>query len=96
MALKKPLMVCTIYDHVPGLPPELKTALALFNDVILREAIRFELPVLDLRTICTEADDYSKKSPIEPSELGGGKLASKLVTAMLAHDFSKGGCRIFV
>lgn len=39
LILKLPLMVCTIYDHAPGLPPELKTALALFNDVILREAV---------------------------------------------------------
>lgn len=95
MALSKPLIVCTIYDHVPGLPPELKTALALFNDVILRAAIQFELPVLDLRMVCTEADDYSKKSPIEPSAKGGQKLASTLVAAVLEHESSRRGCRVF-
>ena len=64
LTLELPLMVCTIYDHVPGLPPELQTALGLFNDVILREAICREFPVLDLRMVCTETDDYSEKSQI--------------------------------
>lgn len=95
MALEKPLMVCTIYDHVPGLPAELRTALGLFNDVIIRAAIQHGLPVLDLRMVCTEADDYSEISPIEPSSKGGEKLAAKLVAAVLAHDFSWGGCRIY-
>lgn len=95
VALNKPLLVCTIYDHVPGLPPELRTALGLFNDVILREAIQNELPMLDLRMVCTEFEDYSEKSPIEPSEKGGEKMASRLVAAVLTHDFSKRGCRIY-
>jgi lysophospholipase L1-like esterase len=95
VALKKPVLLCTIYDNVPGLPPELRTALGLFNDVILREAIQHELPVLDLRMICTEPDDYSEKSPIEPSAKGGEKLAERLVATVMAHDFSKRGCRVY-
>jgi hypothetical protein len=95
MALKKPLMVCTIYDQVPGLPAELRTALSLFNDVILRAAIQHALPVLDLRMICTEPDDYSEVSPIEPSSKGGGKLAAKMVAAVLEHDFSTRGCQVY-
>ena len=58
LALNKPLLVCTIYDHIPGLPPKLDTALGTFNDVILREAIQQGLSVLDLRMICTEPGDY--------------------------------------
>jgi lysophospholipase L1-like esterase len=95
LTLKLPLMVCTIYDHVPGLPPELQTALGLFNDVILREAICREFPVLDLRMVCTETDDYSEKSPIEPSAKGGEKIATRMVAALLTHDFSKSGCIIY-
>ncbi len=95
MALKKPLLVCTIYDHVPGLPAELRTALGLFNDVILREAIQHGLPVLDLRMVCTEADDYSEMSPIEPSSKGGEKLAARLVSAVVGHDFSVPLCLIY-
>lgn len=95
MSLNKPLMVCSIYDHVPGLPPELRTALGLFNDVILREAVQRTLAVLDLRMVCTEPDDYSAISPIEPSSKGGEKLASQLVAAMLAHDFLSPTCRVY-
>ena len=93
--LKKPLLVCTIYDQVPGLPPELRTALGLFNDVILREAIRHELPVLDLRMVCTEPDDFSEKSPIEPSSKGGEKVAARIVDVIHSHDFSKRHCRVY-
>ena len=93
--LKTPLLVCTIYDQVPGLPPELRTALGLFNDVILREAIRRELPVLDLRMVCTEPDDFSEKSPIEPSSKGGEKVAARIVDVIHSHDFSKRHCRVY-
>ena len=93
-ALNKPLMVCTIYDAVPGLSDALKAALGLFNEVIMREAIRSGLPVLDLREICTEMGDFSLKSPIEPSSVGGSKLADRIVAAVLADDFTKAGCRV--
>jgi hypothetical protein len=96
LALDRPLMVCTVYDHVPGLPTELKTALSLFNDVILREAIQQGLPVLDLRMICTEPGDYSATSPIEPSSSGGAKLVDRMVTAMMQHDFTRRECRVYV
>jgi hypothetical protein len=96
LTLDKPLMVCTVYDHVPGLPTELKTALSLFNDVILREAIQHGLPVLDLRMICTEPGDYSAVSPIEPSSSGGAKVVDRMVTAMMQHDFNKRECRVYV
>ena len=59
-----PLLCCTIYDQVPGLTQELRTALSLFNDVISRECARIHIPVLDLRSVCTEASDYSVISPI--------------------------------
>lgn len=94
-ALNLPLMVCTIYDNVPGLSAELRTALALFNDVILREAIEQGLPVLDLRMVCTDPDDYCATSPIEPSSQGCVKLATALVAAMVKHDFAERGCHVY-
>ena len=95
ISLNKPLLVCTIYDHIPGLPPELVTALGVFNDVVLREAIEHGLPVLDLRMICTEPGDYSIQSPIEPSSQGGAKIARRMVNSLLGHDFTAGGCQIY-
>ncbi len=80
--LHLPLLVCTIYDQVPGLTPSLRTALSLFNDVITRTAASLDVTVLDLRTVCTEADDYSTISPIEPSSIGGQKLAVSILNKL--------------
>jgi hypothetical protein len=90
-----PLMVCTIYDSVPGLAEELRTGIGIFNEVILSGAIEHGIPVLDLRMICTEPGDYSVMSPIEPSSKGGEKIAQNLVTSVLLHDFKVPICRIF-
>lgn len=95
LSLNRPLMVCTIYDSVPGLVDPLKLALALFNDVIIRNAVSRGVPILDLRMICTESGDYSTKSPIEPSSQGGNKIATRMASAMLSHDFSVQTCVIY-
>ncbi len=83
LATKKPLLICTVYNQVPGLTPELRTALSLFNDVITQTAAQRCIPVLDLRTICTEVSDYSAVSPIEPSTSGGEKIAKRLIDVVL-------------
>ena len=70
--------VCTIYDAVPGLTPELQTALAIFNDTITREATAAAVPVIDLRQVCVAPSDFSAISPIEPSVAGGWKIAQAI------------------
>ena len=90
LALRKPTLVCTVYDAVPGISPRELAALSLFNDVILIEAFRRGLPVLELRLICTEARDYSSFSPIEPSEVGGAKIVQGIRCVVTGHDFSRG------
>lgn len=87
-AVQKPVAVCTVYDSLPNDWKTACTALALFNDVIFREAIRTGLPVIDLRLICTRPEDYSDLSPIEPSASGGSKIARTIVEVALRHDFS--------
>jgi hypothetical protein len=82
------VVLCTIYDAVPGLPPQAVTALSIFNDVIIREASRCKLPVLDFRSICSDSEDYSSLSPIEPSAIGGSKIASAVANLIATHDFS--------
>lgn len=86
LSRKRPVAVATIYDSVPGLAPGLRTALAPFNDVILREAVERSLPVLDLRLVCAEADDYAATSPIEPSSQGGRKIAEVIAELVRRHD----------
>ena len=89
LALKKPLSVCIVYD--PNFPDPLMqqlttTALNIFNDCILREAITHGLPVVDLRLICTEPEDYANE--IEPGVAGGRKIAEAILHLVRHHDFS--------
>lgn len=81
-----PVAVATIYDGVPGLAPGLRTAIAPFNDVILREAAARRLPVIDLRLVCDDSADYSPASPIEPSAQGGRKIAAAIAGLVTTHD----------
>lgn len=80
VALRKfpKLTVCTIYDSIPTLSSAEKMALALFNEVILREASVRQLAVLDLRVICNQVEDYAPISPIEPSKYGAEKIAQAI------------------
>jgi len=95
LAAGRPTCVCTVYDAVPGLVSEAVTLLSLFNDVIVREAARQRLPVIDLRLVCDEVRDYSTVSPIEPSQHGGHKIAAAVVRVLTAHDFTRGECVVY-
>jgi hypothetical protein len=80
--------ICTIY--YPRFPEPIiqklaVTALAIFNDVIIREAFRARLPLLDLRLICDRDEDYA--NPIEPSEEGGRKIAGAIVRLIQEYQF---------
>jgi hypothetical protein len=80
-----PLIVCTIYDGCfPGENYQriLAAGLALFNDTILRTAIERCIPVIDLRLVCSEPEDYA--NPIEPSSAGGEKIARAIVALSTA------------
>lgn len=97
LAIGKPLTVCTIYDAIPGLGEAERAALALFNDVIIRSAVEKLVPVIDLRVVCDQPEDYSDISPIEPSGRGGAKIAQVIAHLVTHHDFSlgPGGTNIF-
>jgi hypothetical protein len=73
-----PMVVCTIYDAIPGLEPAAVTALDLFNDVIIRSGVSNGCDVLDLRLLCSDSGDFSAVSPIEPSAVGADKIAERL------------------
>lgn len=90
-----PLIVCTIYDQIPGLTKELQTALAPFNEFILKESVVRKLSVLDLRCVCTEPEDYSDKSPIEPSSQGGKKIAEGLSKILNQPRLIENICSIY-
>lgn len=91
-----PLAVCTIYN---GCFPDaayqriISVALAIFNDVILRVAIEYGLSVIDLRSVCTDPEDYA--NPIEPSSVGGEKIAQVIVGLVTAPESFVHTTRIF-
>jgi hypothetical protein len=91
----KPVAVCTVHDAIPGLRPAEHTALAAFNEVILREAFRAGLPVLDLRLVCDRPADYSHVSAIEPSVAGGSKIARVIAEVVTQHDFGRGRSTVY-
>lgn len=74
-----PTAVCTVYwprFSQPDFQRMCVTALTVFNDAILRAAADADIPVLDLRRICTEDADYANE--IEPSSAGGRKIADAI------------------
>ena len=85
-----PVLVCTIYDAVPGLPAHLKTALSLFNDVISQSANKDLNDCLDLRIFLTECSDFSAASPIEPSGSGGQKIAAHIASWITSYQPQRG------
>ena len=93
--LGKPTVVCTIYDSIPRLESWKKTALSIFNDVIIRKAFAVGFSVIDLRAVCNEDSDYSEISPIEPSSRGGMKIARKIAEIVQGFDFKLGNTVMF-
>ena len=85
--LRLPLTLCTIYN---GCFPDAdfqrlaSTALMVFNDVILRVGIEFGLSIIDLRFVCSLPNDYA--NPIEPSSIGGAKIARSIVTLAMGEQ----------
>jgi hypothetical protein len=96
-ARRLPTAVCTIYN--PRYPDPVRQrlsvqALVVPNDVILRQAFARGLPVLDLRLICDRDEDYA--NPIEPSSIGGAKIADAIVRLVATHDFGRGRSEVFI
>lgn len=85
-----PVAVCTIYDSIPGLTPAITKGIALFNDVIIREALDADVRIIDLRSVCSDAGDYSVISPIEPSVQGGEKIARAIFSCIKKFDIAVG------
>ncbi len=88
--------VCTIYNPSLVDPVDQRAivvALALFNDCIIRVAREFQIPVLELRAICTDVADFVAE--IEPSRYGGAKIAEAICESFVRHDFGRRQTVIF-
>jgi len=83
LARQRPTVVCTIYN--PQFDEALlqrtgEAALSIFNDVIMQEAVRRRVPLIDLRLVCSEPAHFA--NPIEPSNEGGARIAEAIVSAV--------------
>jgi hypothetical protein len=77
------LLLCTVYegdlvdsDEFSDVNNSSKTMVSLFNDIVYRTANKYGTDVLELREIFVSPEDYA--NPIEPSHIGGGKLAKAI------------------
>jgi hypothetical protein len=86
IALYSEVRVCTIYNKIPGEELNIGStemlALSLYNDIITEVASRNNLPVIDLRVICDTDECYSPVSPIEPSDVGGERIARAICKSL--------------
>ena len=78
------LLICTVYEGDLGRTDEFKDVLdsskimvSSFNDIVYKTAKKYNADVLELREIFISSDDYA--NPIEPSHIGGEKLAKSIV-----------------
>ncbi|CAK9080331.1 unnamed protein product [Durusdinium trenchii] len=74
-----PFNVTTVSQPVANL------ALSVLSDAVLRVATRLRAPVIDLRRVMTKVEDFA--NPIEPSSLGGAKIAAEIVRVVRTHPF---------
>lgn len=96
LKFRLPITLCTIYEPQYPDPTQqqiLLTALKLFNDLIISAAIRESIPVIDLRVVCSKPEDFA--NPIEPSMIGGAKIADCIARVLHQHDFTKWRCSIY-
>ena len=77
---------CTIYTAIPFAEPEMRdhapSAIGAFNTIILRLAEARGLSVIRLYLACTENDNFSDMSPIEPSSKGGQKIVDAILQTL--------------
>jgi len=79
----QPLIVCTIYNpkmQEPQVQKMAEAGLSFFNDVICEEALRRDMPIIDLRDVCSEASAFA--NPIEPSEIGGDLITDVIISKL--------------
>jgi hypothetical protein len=89
MSVGLPAAFCTIYEPRyldASSRRAAAAALGLIDDCIVRAVTSRGLPVIELRSVCSEDADFA--NPIEPSVQGGGKIADAIVRLLSHHDFA--------
>ncbi len=92
-----PTIVCTVYS--PRLEDLMMqtvsvTALQTFNDCIFQEVTSEGLPLIDLRSVCSEDSDFA--NPLEASVIGGQKIAESIKFVLDSFDFEVKRTQVYV
>ena len=74
----------TFGDMFEGKQEAAEVIARVFNDIVYSIGKKFGVDVLELREIFTESADYA--NPIEPSHIGGRKLAKKILEWVESND----------
>jgi len=91
-----PAAVCTVYDaRLPDMTERriASVGLTIFNECITREASARGLALIDLRLICRADQDLA--TPIEPSVVGGAKIADAIAAFAADYDRNRGRSEVF-
>jgi hypothetical protein len=87
--------VCTIYTPSFRGPEvdAVRVGLMMLNDVILRTAIEWRLPAIDLRLVITHPADFANE--LEPSSHAAAKIARSIVSALQLTADDAGRATVF-
>ena len=66
----------------------------VFNDVITYEVFKRGLPLIDLRVLCDDDEDFA--NPIEPSCIGGMKIARTISRVTNNHTYDNNISEVYV
>jgi hypothetical protein len=60
--------------------------IAFLNEAIVSTAMKYNLPIIELKAICCEKSDYA--NAIEPSTKGGEKISSIILRVIEEFTFA--------
>ena len=66
----------------------------IFNDAITYEIFKRKLSLIDLRVLCNDDKDFA--NPIEPSCIGGMKIAKVINKIVDVHSFDSNACGVYL
>ena len=66
----------------------------IFNDIITYEIFKRKIALIDLRVLCDDDEDFA--NPIEPSCLGGMKIAKTINKITNDHNFEINSCEVYI
>jgi hypothetical protein len=91
-----PTVVCTLVPSRHEDPARRRiaaTALAIFNDRIIRQAVAAKLSIVDLRFVCDEETDYATETLL--SRAGVRKVANVARSALYEVSREPGRTRVY-